>query len=100
VKFVIGVFGVSSQKDTSTAFQFAKALFLKNHEISQIFFYCEGVLYAQNKTLFQQLNIPLRVCNTAITQRSVTITKGFEISTLTQFFNALTKADRYVIFNS
>ncbi|CUR53518.1 Sulfurtransferase TusD [Serratia symbiotica] len=73
-------------QNSSTAYQFANALLLRNHILSSIFFYHEGVLNANTLTspasdefnlvksweeLSQKYNIILNVCISAALRRGI-----------------------------
>jgi sulfur relay (sulfurtransferase) complex TusBCD TusD component (DsrE family) len=101
--FVIGVYSAPSQPGALSAFRFAEAVLSQNHTISQIFFYQEGILNALYVRPFVSLRVPLLACATALYHQNISLdqlAKGFEAGTLTQFFDALLKASRYIIFGN
>lgn len=106
IKFILSVYSAPSQPGALSAFRFAEAVLSQNHEISQIFFYQDGVLNACDNTLFSQLtslNIPLLACSTALAKRNIDVNQlanGFKPASLMQYFDALLKSDRYVVFGN
>ena len=105
------------------AYQFADALIKKGHEISQIFFFQDGVsngnalVYPANDEVNLQKhwqmfsithNIPLHLCVTASQRRGVVdnlttstidhdnLAEGFTIAGLGEFMAASLKADRVI----
>ena len=104
MNFILGIYSTPSESNTLSAFNFAKTVLSQNHAISQIFFYQGGVLNACSlQPLFTELNIPLLACSTALLKRNIDpnqLTEGFQAASLTQFFDVLLKADRYVIFGN
>lgn len=117
INFVIGVYGAPyTQQGASSAWQFANAVLKKNHRISQIFFFGDGSLNAnqyasttsdeiawplQWQQLAQAYHIPLFTCPHAAMRRGVqqnNLLTGFEFAGLSQFIGAINQADRYIIF--
>ncbi|TCJ95918.1 tRNA 2-thiouridine synthesizing protein D [Volucribacter psittacicida] len=105
------------------AYQFAQALLLAKHQISQIFFYQEGVshgngfVYPANdefnltqawQQLSQQYQVPLHLCIAAAQRRGVVdensawntqqanLATGFQLAGLGEFSQALLTADRVI----
>jgi sulfur relay (sulfurtransferase) complex TusBCD TusD component (DsrE family) len=93
MKFVLAIHSRGAQKN---AHHFAHALLRQGHEISLVFFYKEGVL--SDESLWINFNVPLIACHTSCERRKANTT-FFQKGTLTQFFDALLKTDRYVVFN-
>lgn len=95
MKLVIGVFGQPAAK----ALPFAKAAVIAGHDITQVFFYGDGIFCANSD--WQSVCSTLLVCSTSVYKRGVSkenLMIGFQISGLGQFMQALQDADRYMIF--
>lgn len=112
-----------SSRGANTAYQFAKAVLAKDHKIPRIFFYKEGI-YNSNcyqqppqdevnqlcrwQQLAENYGIELIVCVAAAQRRGViesfeqqsgNLASGFKISGLGQLIEAITTADRFLVFN-
>lgn len=117
---------ISSQASL-TAYHFAKAILKKDHTIQQVFFYQEGV-HQGNKLSYNpsdEFNLleawqelvkmhpfDLLICSTAALRRGIhdveqakvygkessNIAAHFKIAGLTQLFEAITTADRFLKF--
>lgn len=118
MRFTLAIYSAPSQPGALCGFRFAETLLSQGHEVSQIFFYQDGVLngcnnnkfnttlnntsfYTTSFPQFARLNIPLLVCSTALSQRNIAenqLIDGFKIASLTQFFADLLKSDRYIVF--
>jgi len=92
MKYVLAVMA----SGVPSAHHFAQALTRQGHEISQVFFYKDGVLSPHEN--WAAFNAPLIACRTSCETRGVH-SSPFQMGTLTQFFDALLKADRYVVFS-
>ena len=114
---------IYGQQGAFLAYQFAKALIERKHEIAQIFFFQDGVsngdglVYPANdefnltqawQALSAQHHIPLHLCVAASQRRGVVdaltaketdktnLAEGFEITGLGEFMAMALKADRVV----
>ncbi len=105
MNFILSIYSAPSQSGALSGYRFAQAVLSQGHEISQIFFYQDGVLNAYTESAFSQLaqlNISLLACPTALSKRNIDInqlTNGFKTASLTQYFDSLLKSDRYVVFS-
>jgi len=108
--------GPYTHQASDTAYQFAKAVVDKGHEVHRVFFYHDGVNNATRHTeppqddrhivnrwskLAEDHNIDLVVCIAAAMRRGITednVAKGFRISGLGQLVESGIQADRLVVF--
>jgi tRNA 2-thiouridine synthesizing protein D len=119
--------GPYTHQASDTAFQFAKAVLAKGHEIFRIFFYHDGVNNATRLTtppqddrnivnrwskLAEEHNLDMVVCVAAAQRRGIVdegemkrngkdatnLASGFRISGLGQLVEAGIQADRIVVF--
>jgi len=119
--------GPYTHQASDTAFQFAKAVLAKGHEIFRIFFYHDGVNNATRLTtppqddrnivnrwskLAEEHNLDMVVCVAAAQRRGIVdegemkrngkdatnLAPGFRISGLGQLIEAGIQADRLVVF--
>ena len=108
--------GPYTHQASDSAYQFAKAVLAKGHEIFRIFFYHDGVNNATRLTtppqddrhivnrwakLAQDHSIDLVVCVAAALRRGIkdeNLAPGFRISGLGQLIESGIQADRYVTF--
>jgi tRNA 2-thiouridine synthesizing protein D len=119
--------GPYTHQASDTAFQFAKAVLAKGHEIFRIFFYHDGVNNATRLTtppqddrnivnrwskLAEEHNLDMVVCVAAAQRRGIVdegemkrngkdatnLAPGFRISGLGQLVEAGIQADRIVVF--
>ncbi|MDI6749784.1 MAG: sulfurtransferase complex subunit TusD [Pseudomonadota bacterium] len=119
--------GPYTHEASDTAYQFAKAVLAKGHEIFRIFFYHDGVNNATRLTtppqddrnivnrwskLAQENNLDLVVCVAAAQRRGIVdegemkrngkdatnLAPGFRISGLGQLIEAGIQSDRLVVF--
>jgi tRNA 2-thiouridine synthesizing protein D len=119
--------GPYTHQASDTAFQFAKAVLAKGHEIFRIFFYHDGVNNATRLTtppqddrnivnrwskLAEEHNLDMVVCVAAAQRRGIVdegemkrngkdatnLAPGFRISGLGQLVEAGIQADRLVVF--
>jgi tRNA 2-thiouridine synthesizing protein D len=119
--------GPYTHQASDTAFQFAKAVLAKGHEIFRIFFYHDGVNNATRVTtppqddrnivnrwskLAEEHNLDMVVCVAAAQRRGIVdegemkrngkdatnLAPGFRISGLGQLIEAGIQADRLVVF--
>jgi len=119
--------GPYTHQASDTAFQFAKAVLAKGHEIFRIFFYHDGVNNATRLTtppqddrnivnrwakLAEENNLDMVVCVAAAQRRGIVdegemkrngkdatnLAPGFRISGLGQLIEAGIQADRMVVF--
>lgn len=106
-----------SAQGAFSAYQFSKAVLVKGHKLSRIFFYADGTQNANNLIQFphdetnlihfwQQLRsdygVELIVCVAAAQRRGMTetnIAQEFKISGLGQLIEAIANTDRCVVFN-
>jgi sulfur relay (sulfurtransferase) complex TusBCD TusD component (DsrE family) len=95
MQFVIGVYAAPGSSGAQTAVQFAKTLLKKNHRISQIFFYEQGILHADMPSDFENLEVSLAVCSASKPHPDQ---KNIKPLSLTQYAHAILEADRHVIF--
>lgn len=105
-----------SQQAAHTAYQFCKAVLEKNHHITRIFFYQDGV-YNANKFLTAPMNetnlvnlwqalamqyqVELVLCVSSATRRGITeetVAESFKISGLGQLMDAIIHSDRFISF--
>ena len=128
MKFAIQVNeGPYTHQASDTAYQFAKAVLAKGHEIFRIFFYHDGVNNATRLTtppqddrniitrwsqLAEEHNLDMVVCVAAAQRRGIVdegemkrngkdatnLAPGFRISGLGQLIEAGIQADRLVVF--
>lgn len=98
------------------AYQFANALLAKQHQISQIFFFQNGVsngnclvdpasdelnLVQAWQQFSQQYNVPLHLCIAASQRRGISaenLAEGFVLAGLGEFSKAVLEADRVMSF--
>ena len=97
MQFVIGVYGAPNSSSAQAAYQFTQAALKKNHRISLIFFYENGVLHADVPSEFEKLEINLAVCSTA---KPNPLRKNITSLSLVQYIQAMLEADRHVIFSA
>lgn len=108
--------GPYTHQASDTAYQFAKAVVDKGHQVHRVFFYHDGVNNATRHTeppqddrhivnrwskLAEDHNIDLVVCIAAAMRRGITednVAKGFRISGLGQLVESGIQADRLVVF--
>ncbi|MDX9994193.1 MAG: sulfurtransferase complex subunit TusD [Rhodocyclaceae bacterium] len=119
--------GPYTHQASDTAFQFAKAVLAKGHEIFRVFFYHDGVNNATRLTtppqddrnivnrwskLAEEHNLDMVVCVAAAQRRGIVddgemkrngkdatnLAPGFRISGLGQLIEAGIQADRLVVF--
>ncbi len=108
--------GPYTHQASDTAYQFAKAVVDKGHEVHRVFFYHDGVNNATRHTeppqddrhivnrwskLAEDHHIDLVVCIAAAMRRGITednVAKGFRISGLGQLVESGIQADRLVVF--
>jgi len=95
MQFVIGIYSAPGSLGAQAAYQFIQSALKKNHIISQIFFYEDGITHADMPSLFLDLKIPLGVCSTL--KPSPKQNAIYPIS-LTQYIHAILSADHHVIF--
>ena len=108
--------GPYTHQASDTAYQFAKAVVEKGHQVHRVFFYHDGVNNATRHTeppqddrhivnrwskLAEDHNIDLVVCIAAAMRRGIVednLAKGFRISGLGQLVESGIQADRMVVF--
>ena len=108
--------GPYTHQASDTAFQFAKAVLAKGHEIFRIFFYHDGVNNATKLTdppqddrhivnrwskLAEEHSVDLVVCVAAAMRRGIrdeNLATGFRISGLGQLVEMGIQSDRLVVF--
>ena len=108
--------GPYTHQAADTAYQFAKAVLEKGHEVHRVFFYHDGVNNASKLTeppqddrhivnrwskLAEEHGLDLVVCVAAALRRGIkdeNLAPGFRISGLGQLIEAGIKADRLVTF--
>ena len=108
--------GPYTHQASDTAYQFAKAVVDKGHQVHRVFFYHDGVNNATRHTeppqddrhivnrwskLAEDHNIDLVVCIAAAMRRGIVednLAKGFRISGLGQLVESGIQADRMVVF--
>ena len=108
--------GPYTHQASDTAYQFAKAVVDKGHQVHRVFFYHDGVNNATRHTeppqddrhivnrwskLAEDHNIDLVVCIAAAMRRGIiedNLAKGFRISGLGQLVESGIQADRMVVF--
>ena len=108
--------GPYTHQASDTAYQFAKAVVEKGHQVHRVFFYHDGVNNATRHTeppqddrhivnrwskLAEDHNIDLVVCIAAAMRRGIVednLAKGFRISGLGQLVESGIHADRMVVF--
>ena len=108
--------GPYTHQASDTAYQFAKAVVEKGHQVHRVFFYHDGVNNATRHTeppqddrhivnrwskLAEDHNIDLVVCIAAAMRRGIiedNLAKGFRISGLGQLVESGIQADRMVVF--
>ncbi len=130
MKFALLITGAPYTTQASiSAYHFAKAVIAKKHQIVQVFFFQDGVHHANNliyiptdelsiTSLWQQLaeqaNFELAVCSTSALLRGVideslaqqyeketnNFNAAFKMSSLAQFYEAITQADRFLTFGN
>lgn len=119
MKFTIIVNDAPYQSQSSdTACRFVQALLDEGHELTQVFFYFEGVWNAladaeppqddrhviDNWTkLAVEKNLDLVICSTAAKRRGIghsAIAQGFKIDTLGRLSEAITTSDRVITFGA
>jgi tRNA 2-thiouridine synthesizing protein D len=110
-----------SRLGSNTAFQFCNAVLSKGHHIHRVFFYCDGVLNANNfisppqdesnlvtdwQSLSKQSGVELMVCVAAASRRGVVdegqgknLAPEFKISGLGQLIESIIQSDRFITFN-
>lgn len=128
MKFSLLITGAPYTAQTScSAYHFAKAVIAKNHQIQQVFFYQDGVHHANNliyiptdelqiitlwQTLAEENNFELAICSTSALLRGIVdkpfaehyektthnLNPAFQMSSLTQMYEAITQADRFITF--
>lgn len=106
------------------AYQFAEALLAEGHQISQLFFFQDGVTHANSllnpasdelhlcqkwQALAKAHHLPLHLCISAAQRRGVVdcqtspngqsnLAEGFVLAGLGEFFQAVLQADRLITF--
>ena len=108
--------GPYTHQASDTAYQFAKAVVEKGHQVHRVFFYHDGVNNATRHTeppqddrhivnrwskLAEDHGIDLVVCIAAAMRRGINegnLAKGFRISGLGQLVESGIQADRLVVF--
>jgi len=97
MQFVIGVYGAPNSSSAQAAYQFIKAALKKNHRISLIFFYENGVLHADVPSEFENLGSHLAVCSAS---KPHPVRKNIKPLSLIHYIQAIVEADRHVIFSA
>ncbi|MDX2164802.1 MAG: hypothetical protein SFW07_05220 [Gammaproteobacteria bacterium] len=95
MEFVIGIYSAPGSSGAQAAYRFILSLLKKNHGISQIFFYEQGIAHADISSDFLNLNVPLAICSTL---KPIPAQKKIKPLSLTQYIHAILNADRHVIF--